>query len=322
MATTKTELYNNGTLVATKTSAPFNTFDWTPANGEVGSASLTVKRYEDGVLVATSAAVGGTVDAAAGGGYSTEATTVFGRMNTAPPTAYKDAMATFIDSLVTNGIWGKIDEIQCPALDTSANGLVGWKGVSNATLVGGVTHTPKVGHVHNGTNGYTNTGFIPSTMGVQYQDTSAFLARLYTSVSVPASIGVSGVYPADVNARVNLVFPSDGGNTSMRLNTTTSLTFTGKTAYNTNTLYTQYRTASTQYLYQGATESFSGPSGGGYLSDIALFEGAANTASGANYFHPMTQFIRIYGGGVLTAQNFTDFNNAVQTFKTAITNIA
>jgi hypothetical protein len=66
MATTKTELYNNGTLVATKTSAPFNTFDWTPASGEVGSASLTVKRYEDGVLVATSAAVGGTVDAASG----------------------------------------------------------------------------------------------------------------------------------------------------------------------------------------------------------------------------------------------------------------
>jgi hypothetical protein len=64
MATTKTELYNNGTLVATKTSAPFNTFDWTPASGEVGSASLTVKRYEDGVLVATSAAVGGDVHTA------------------------------------------------------------------------------------------------------------------------------------------------------------------------------------------------------------------------------------------------------------------
>jgi hypothetical protein len=66
MATTKTELYNNGSLVATKTSAPFNTFDWTPASGEVGSASLTVKRYEDGVLVATSAAVGGTVNAGSG----------------------------------------------------------------------------------------------------------------------------------------------------------------------------------------------------------------------------------------------------------------
>jgi hypothetical protein len=64
MATTKTELYNNGTLVATKTAAPFNTFDWTPASGEVGTASLTVKRYEDGVLAATSAAVGGTVSGA------------------------------------------------------------------------------------------------------------------------------------------------------------------------------------------------------------------------------------------------------------------
>jgi hypothetical protein len=67
MATTKTELYNNGILVATKTSAPFDTFNWVPASGEVGSASLTVKRYEDGVLAYTYPAVGGTVNAASSG---------------------------------------------------------------------------------------------------------------------------------------------------------------------------------------------------------------------------------------------------------------
>jgi len=61
--TTKTELLNNGVVVATKTAAPFYSWDWTPATS--GASSLTYKRYEDNVLVFTSGAITGTVDAAA-----------------------------------------------------------------------------------------------------------------------------------------------------------------------------------------------------------------------------------------------------------------
>ncbi len=64
MATTKVELYNGATLVATKTSAPFTSIDWTPVT--TGAATLTAKRYEDGVLVATSSVKNYTVNAAAG----------------------------------------------------------------------------------------------------------------------------------------------------------------------------------------------------------------------------------------------------------------
>ena len=60
--TTKTELLNNGVVVATKTAAPFYFWDWTPATS--GASSLTYKRYEDNVLVFTSSAIIGTVDAA------------------------------------------------------------------------------------------------------------------------------------------------------------------------------------------------------------------------------------------------------------------
>jgi len=59
--TTKTELLNNGVVVATKTTAPFYSWDWTPSTS--GASSLTYKRYEDGVLVFTSGAITGTVDA-------------------------------------------------------------------------------------------------------------------------------------------------------------------------------------------------------------------------------------------------------------------
>ena len=61
MATTKTELLNNGVVVATKTAAPFYSWDWTPSTS--GASSLTYKRYEDNVLVFTSGAITGTVEA-------------------------------------------------------------------------------------------------------------------------------------------------------------------------------------------------------------------------------------------------------------------
>ena len=63
MATTKTELLNNGVVVATKTASPFYSWDWTPSTS--GASSLTYKRYEDNVLVYTSGAITGTVEAPA-----------------------------------------------------------------------------------------------------------------------------------------------------------------------------------------------------------------------------------------------------------------
>ena len=61
MATTKTELLNNGVVVATRTAAPFYSWDWTPSIS--GASSLTYKRYEDSILVFTSGAITGTVEA-------------------------------------------------------------------------------------------------------------------------------------------------------------------------------------------------------------------------------------------------------------------
>lgn len=61
MPTTKTELLNNGVVVATNTVAPFDTFNW-DTTGVTGAVSLTVKTYVDGVLAATSPTVTGTVN--------------------------------------------------------------------------------------------------------------------------------------------------------------------------------------------------------------------------------------------------------------------
>jgi hypothetical protein len=175
MATTKTELYNNGALVATKTSAPFNTFEWTPANGEVGSASLTVKRYEDGVLTATSAAVGGTVNAAAS--HETETTAYMNNLSIPnDSTVYYNgtsqqttgaALWTAVDDFVKRekaaSRWTKIKYFR-PAIGTSA--AMQSKNLKDiatfdGSFVGGWTFDGK-GRKSNGTDGYMLTGFTPS----------------------------------------------------------------------------------------------------------------------------------------------------------------
>jgi hypothetical protein len=171
MATTKTELYNNGTLVATKTSAPFNTFDWTPASGEVGSASLTVKRYEEGVLVATSAAVGGTVDAA-GTTYDSDyqAKLDYATANSIPlpSTAQSDIYNQRLVDFKANGGWEKSNVVA----DLSGTAdirfkLLCIKRLVEMTVTGGVTSTA-TGVAGNGTTGFVNTLFAPGSVGSLY----------------------------------------------------------------------------------------------------------------------------------------------------------
>jgi hypothetical protein len=164
MATTKTELYNNGTLVATKTSAPFNTFDWTPASGEVGSASLTVKRYEDGVLVATSAAVGGTVDAAAGA-YDADYQAIldYGTAQgyTLPSSAEQDAGNQYMLDLKSTGLYARSKVLFIPNKGGDNNfKLICWKRKTVMTNVAGTFDAAG----YQGASGCAiKTGFIPST---------------------------------------------------------------------------------------------------------------------------------------------------------------
>ena len=106
MATTKTELLNNGVVVATKTAAPFYSWDWTPASG---ASSLTYKRYEDNVLVFTSAATTGTVDAAAGYDVDYQAKLDFATANSIPlpSTAQSDIYNQKIIDFKTTDGWSQ-----------------------------------------------------------------------------------------------------------------------------------------------------------------------------------------------------------------------
>jgi hypothetical protein len=219
MATTKTELYNNGTLVATKTSAPFNTFDWTPASGEVGSASLTVKRYEDGVLVATSAAVGGTVDAASGtydADYQAALDYMTANSIAHPSSAEKSATNQKIIDLKSSGIWSQLDQLLIFNSEDSAAAYnnVDLKGLRLATDNGTITYSAS-GKKGDGSTGYIDTKFIPSTDAAAQTNTDFSIGfKIFDETTLSTIVGGRA---GDSSSSSQLLIYKSGTNLSFKV---------------------------------------------------------------------------------------------------------
>jgi hypothetical protein len=124
------------------------------ANGETGSfvygASNTIEDTSGNDLVAGSTSVTNNVSA---GGYSAEAQAVIDRY-TGLNTTQQDALATFVDGMVSAGKWRtKQDFLLMAGLGSQANGLISMKGIAgNASLLGGATPC-----TWSNTNGFTTT---------------------------------------------------------------------------------------------------------------------------------------------------------------------
>jgi hypothetical protein len=252
MATTKTELYNNGTLVATKTSAPFNTFDWTPASGEVGSASLTVKRYEDGVLVATSAAVGGTVDVAASYDSDYQAVLDYATANSIalPDQAQQDIDNQLLIDYKATGAWAKDDVfVKFKGTAPEAFKLIDWKRLTTMTKVGTVTFDAN-GAQGDGTTGYIKTGFNPAIDAVNMSQNNVGYMFGRTAASTTNKGGVFGVLSSGKNTQWTDEF---SGNAYIHLNTGSGST----TAVRTQLLGVNglYRDDSANYKVIDGTET-------------------------------------------------------------------
>lgn len=106
-----------------------------------------------------------------GGGFSAEAQEVLDRL-TAPEALVQTSIATFVDACVAKGNWDNIDEFVVTCLDTSANSLIGLRGLQNGSLAGTPTFTAYEGFDCT-TSDYIDTSLIPSSL-TQYQQNDAF----------------------------------------------------------------------------------------------------------------------------------------------------
>jgi len=99
--------------------------------------------------------------------YSAEAAAVISRM-TGLVTAEKTAIAAFVDTMETAGLWTLLDEFTHYGMQTEANSLKGWK-AKTSTANNAPTHTPGTGFTFvSGSSQSISTDFVPSVDGVNY----------------------------------------------------------------------------------------------------------------------------------------------------------
>ena len=123
--------------------------------------------------------------------YSAEAQQYFDRLPTAIPDDTLTFYAEFIDSMVSRNYWDRVDEMWWIANKTVLNALIGLKGLSDADTNGAYTFTPYQGLAGNGSTGYINTGFNPSTATNFKQNTSTF--GVYSRTNSEAAVTDMGV---------------------------------------------------------------------------------------------------------------------------------
>lgn len=107
---------------------------------------------------------------------------------------HNTAFTTLIDSLVTNGIWAKLDALYIFATDTSAHALLNVKSTSFVpTLVNAPTFTADRGFTGNGTSSYVDSNFNPTTSGGQFtQNSACFGAWSLTTATAAGSVVDAG----------------------------------------------------------------------------------------------------------------------------------
>lgn len=176
------------------------------------------------------------------GTYSTEAKAAMIQMSSLP-TAWKDIIATFVDSQVASGNWAKLRYFQARFMDNEANSLIDWKGVCNAINNGGV-HTPKSGMQYNGTSTYVNTGFDPSVDGggIYTLNDGAFGWGIANNDSINTG-QLGGVTGSGAVRNYLGQEGTPGTQLAMRINSTTALAYTTDDFFAANARYIARRNA-------------------------------------------------------------------------------
>lgn len=161
-----------------------------------------------------------------GGGaqYSNEVLTYINRFSILPDEGTLAALATFIDGLVSDGIYQKIDEMWMFAMNIEANALLGIKNVIDAQVVNSPTFTAYRGFQTASTGAkYINLKFIPTTHGVNFNSTSSAMG-CYNRTDVNENSYDMGLFNSffDTNKTYMMRIRSTTGSAQLRLGTFTS----------------------------------------------------------------------------------------------------
>jgi lysophospholipase L1-like esterase len=250
-------------------------------------------------------------------GYSAEAAAVF--KNFPPlPTAYKTAMAAYIDAEQTAGNWDNIIEIQCRAMDTATNALIGWRGVNNAVVMVGGTHVPGEGWEYDGVDDWIDTRFRPGRDSPLYTQNNAAIGWYVKRNDEPTTAGtLGGLLITSTNHRISIAQSPSTTQIIARINQITSTPSTAESFFANNSEYVFRRTASNAVaMMKNGVSLFSNTTASAGIPTGTIAEGCLNTDNVLSDFFDgqIGLFIVINPTGF----DWTNHNTNIQALMTAL----
>ena len=228
-----------------------------------------------------------------------DAGAIIAAMTTPPDAARQTLISNTVVALKAVGVWTLLDALWVMAAHHEQASRLNWKSPGNFTLSeqGGITFETDRGWQGNGTSGYLNTGWIPATHGVNYQQNGAS-AGGYVQENGTGSV-IGGALSGGATGPILLALQG-GGN---RINTE----FTGATgltpAITAEGFYVIRRTASNaqQMLSNGAIDA-TNTATSSTRPAVALYLGARNNNGTADLFSQNRLALANVGAAMSEAQ--------------------
>jgi len=251
-----------------------------------------------------------------GGGspYTPEANAYFAAMTVQPDAARKGLLNTLIASLVSGGVWAKLDWLTIHAAHDEQAGRVNMVTPAQVALVGvAPTFTTDRGYTGNGTTQYLNTNWNSSTAGGHFTQNDCHMG-------VWLGTDVSSGTQFDVGHSTAAICGRNAGNAPIQAQSTT----------NTNVGGTVTSVGHQQWSRTGATAGATyknGVAGTTIVTTSAALRNAvflicANNSSSTGTVTPVNYSTRrnqaVHWGSALTAGESLALYNALATYMAAI----
>jgi hypothetical protein len=252
-----------------------------------------------------------------GGGVDPDAAALIALMSVAPDATRQGHINTLVTALKAGGVWTLLDELWVMAAhDAQAAGL-GWKRYKNLTAVSSPTFTADRGYAGNGTTSYLNTGFVPSTDGVQYTLNDASFG-VYSRTDTSANVRDMGTRIASSNAQSNIMARWNDNRAYGKNNTNPPASYVGFSVAASTGLFVARRTsATTDTGWRNGVKLVTETRTSNALSTFSFFICGMN--NGGMISTPTTrQYAAAFVGASMSEAQQLSLYNALQAYMTAV----
>lgn len=248
-----------------------------------------------------------------GAAFDVDAAILIAAMTTPPDATRQALINTTILSLKSKGIWALLDECWFLAAATSQAALLGWKRYKNLSAVNSPTFTADRGYAGDGASSYLNTGYVPATNGVQYQQDSASLGS-YSRTDSSGAANDIGVRHSSASRQARLQ-TRNGSTLLYAANQDTASSVTNASSLG---LFAIRRSgASALAVFRNGSSIATDTAASSTPPAFAIYIGAVNTGGSQSLFSAR-QLAFAFVGASLTDQQMSDLYAIVQAYMTGV----